>query len=339
MAGFWRTPGFWSVSPPTLAARLLGPIGAVYGAVTARRMARPGVEIGAPVICIGNFTAGGTGKTPTALHVAGRLIEMGARPGFLSRGHGGGLEGPVRVDPARHTAADVGDEPLLLARLAPTLVARDRLAGAKAAIAAGCDVVVMDDGLQNPALAKTLTIAVIDAGVGFGNGLTLPAGPLRAEVAAQAPFADAALLIGDGPTPTALVTCWGVKPLLRAHLAPDPAVAHGLKGRRVLALAGIGRPEKFLATLADCGAEVVDRHIVADHAPFAAGDLDAVAARAARAGLTVVTTEKDRARIGTSLPPTLARHLLVLPVALDPGADGDALDSLLRTALGPRFSA
>jgi tetraacyldisaccharide 4'-kinase len=333
MALLWRTPGFWWRSPPGLAARLLQPIGAIQGAITARRMARPGVSVAAPVVCVGNFTAGGTGKTPTALLIGQRLLARGLNPVFLSRGHGGRLAGPVRVDLEHHDAADVGDEPLLLAGLAPTVVAHDRVAGAAEAIAAGADVIVMDDGLQNPALAKTLRLAVIDAAVGFGNGLSLPAGPLRAPLKAQVAHADAALLIGDGPVPPALPPLWGNRPILRGRLIPGPDVAATLAGRRVIALAGIGRPGKFLDTLAACGASVIHAHIVPDHAPFAAADLAALAGMAAREQAWLVTTTKDRARMGRSTTPELAARLVVLPVTLELGDDLARLDALLEMAI------
>ncbi|MGU3542062.1 tetraacyldisaccharide 4'-kinase, partial [Methylobacterium sp. A52T] len=182
-----RPPAFWAAGPDHPAARALAPVGAVYGALAARRMDRPGARAGCPVLCLGNFTLGGAGKTPAALAVAGLVAELGAAPAFLSRGYGGRLAGPVRVDPAHHAAADVGDEPLLLARLVPAIVARDRPAGAALCRSLGADVVVMDDGLQNPSLAKDLSLAVVDGPAGLGNGLPFPAGPLRAPLARQWP--------------------------------------------------------------------------------------------------------------------------------------------------------
>src|SRR5208283_4813921 len=180
---------FWAARKPGALARLLQPVGALYGAVAARRMRRPGARVGAPVVCVGNFVAGGAGKTPTALELARLLISDGRRVAFLSRGYGGARRAePLQVDPTLHSAAIVGDEPLLLARVAPCWVGPDRVRSARMAVEAGADVLVLDDGLQNPALEKTLAFAVVDGEAGFGNGLCVPAGPLRAPLAAQAPM-------------------------------------------------------------------------------------------------------------------------------------------------------
>ena len=257
-----RAPAFWWTPGPGMIAWLLAPVGWIWGRVAARRMGLPGETLAAPVICIGNFVVGGAGKTPVALAVADLLRRGGRRPAFLSRGHGGSLgASPVAVEAAHHGAADIGDEPLLLARHAPTIVARDRVAGARAALSAGADVIVMDDGLQNPALAKRLTIAVVDAGVGVGNGLCLPAGPLRAPLNPQWALADAIVLVGDGAAgdQVARAAHDHGKTVFRARLAPDAAAAADLAGRKVLAFAGIGRPEKFFATLAEIGADIVAR--------------------------------------------------------------------------------
>jgi tetraacyldisaccharide 4'-kinase len=329
-------PDFWSEATPTLAARLLSPLGLLVGAVTARRMRRPGWRAPCPVICVGNLTVGGTGKTPTALAVAARLQAMGERPAFLTRGHGGaGHQRPLLVDLARHDASVTGDEARLLARCAPTVIAPDRAAGARLALDHGASVLVMDDGLQNPTLAKDLSLAVIDGGAGFGNGLVLPAGPLRASVAAQAPFVDAVLLIGEGAAGETAAAALRGKPVLRAGLAPDPGIAARLAGMKVLAMAGIGRPAKFGATLTACGAEIAATRFIGDHAPWSAAALAEIATTAAREGLSVVTTEKDRARIGEALPPALAARLIVLPVTLAPD-DEAAFTGLLREALSRR---
>ncbi len=253
-----RAPGFWWREDLAPAARWLAPVGAVYGALAARRMARSGEAAPCPVVCIGNFTLGGAGKTPTALAVAGCLRDLGRRPVFLSRGYGGRLPGPVQVDPATHGAAEVGDEPLLLARAAPAIVARDRVAGARACREAGADIVVMDDGLQNPSLVKDLAIAVFDGAVGLGNGRVFPAGPLRAPAAVQWGHVHAALVIGEG-APGARVLAEAKArglPALRGRLVPDPEAAGALRGRPVLAFAGIGRPEKFFATVREIGADL-----------------------------------------------------------------------------------
>jgi len=296
-----------------LAARALQPISLVYGALAARRMARPGERAAVPVVCIGNFVVGGAGKTPAAIAVASLLAAMGETVAFLSRGYGGaGGVTPIAVDPKRHAFAEVGDEPLLLARVAPCFVARDRLRAAQAAIAAGASVLVLDDGLQNPALAKDFSLAMIDGGFGFGNGLCLPAGPLRAPLAAQWPHVSMAVVV-DGPD-------WAAKawrpvegrPVAAARLAPDPVAAARLKDRNILAFAGIGRPEKFFSTLASLGARLAVTRGFPDHHPYAKRELDALFAEAAGKGLIVATTEKDFVR----LPGEYQRQAIVLPVVL-----------------------
>lgn len=328
-----RTPAFWWRQAPTLAARALAPLGSACGWLTLRRMARKGGQAGCKVICIGNFTAGGSGKTPVAIHVAKWLIARGHTPFFLSRGYGGRIVSPTRVDPAIHSAADVGDEPLLLARTAPVIVSPDRLAGAAMAVAAGASVLVMDDGMQNPDLSKDLTLAVIDAASGFGNGLVFPAGPLRAPVPGQLPFADAAILIGDGPVAEGVLPQLGDLPLIRAHLSVPTEITARLRGRKVIAMAGIGLPAKFEATLLGAGADVIERHFVADHAPYTADELVALAGRAEALGAFVATTEKDAVRIGEGMPPSLAQRLIVVPVTLAIAGGETMLDTLLYRVL------
>jgi tetraacyldisaccharide 4'-kinase len=332
-----KPPGFWWRADVTAAALALSPIGALYGRITAARMRRQGASPPCPLICIGNFTTGGSGKTPAAIHVAQRLMARGERPVFLTRGYGARVNAAMRVEPGRHGAGQAGDEPLLLARVAPTIVSPDRVAGARMAAEAGASVIIMDDGLQNPALSKSLSIAVIDAATGFGNGLCFPAGPLRAPVAAQQPFIAAALIIGDGEAGTraaaALGRNPGATPLLRGRLEPAPEAASRLAGRRVIAMAGIGLPAKFIATLEACGAEVAERHLVADHAPYGADELAALASRAATRGLMVATTEKDEARIGAAMPQALRERLIVVPVSLALTDGADVLEALLDEAL------
>ena len=230
-----RSPPFWwTATSPT--ATMLAPLGWLYGEIAGRRMARTGARASIPVICVGNLVAGGAGKTPTAIAIADLLRAMGRRPVFLTRGYGGRIRKPTLVDPLVHGAAETGDEPLLLAAHAPTIVSPDRVAGARLAATQG-DVIVMDDGLQNPSLGKDLRIAVVDAGAGVGNGRCIPAGPLRAPLSVQDKFIDMVLLVGKGGRPAGLSA-----PVLRARLVPDAAASSRLSGQPVLAFAGIGRP-------------------------------------------------------------------------------------------------
>lgn len=311
-----RTPAMWWHDQPSVLARLLRPLGMIYGAVTARRMNRPGAEPPCPVVCIGNLTAGGAGKTPVAVAMAGLLRARHHAPQVLSRGYGGSLAGPLVVNPVAHDALAVGDEPLIIARHVPVVVSRDRIAGAALAAARGASVIVMDDGLQNPALAKTVTFAVVDAATGFGNGLCVPAGPLRAPLAAQLPHVDAFILVGHGAAQASVMHIAGDRPVFSGQLVPDADVAKSLRGQRVLAFAGIGRPEKFFATLAAIGAKVVDKAAFADHRPYSAADLVDLAVRAQAGDARLVTTEKDAARLGADSE--LLPGLAVLPVSFVP---------------------
>jgi tetraacyldisaccharide 4'-kinase len=313
-----RAPAFWAKDG--LLPVLLTPLSWVWRLGGRFRDARR-IDSGVPVIAIGNLVAGGAGKTPLAIAVAQRLISRGRTPHIITRGHGGTTSGPLRVDPAVHDAATVGDEPLLLAAVAPTWVARDRAAGAAAAIAAGADVLVLDDAHQNHALAKALSLLAVDAGYGFGNGRVIPAGPLREPVAAGLARTDAAVLIGDGTVDL------GGMPALRGTLQPrDTALA----GRRVLAFAGIGRPEKFFATLRELGCDIAETHPFADHHPYTAAEIERLLARAAALDATPVTTAKDHVR----LPPPLRAAAAVLSVDLVL-ADMSALDALLDQVLAP----
>lgn len=319
-----RTPAFW-YRPPGLAAGLLTPLGALYGLAARRRMAGTVPHrAGAPVVCVGNLVAGGAGKTPVGLAVAAALAARGVAVQLLTRGHGGRERGPLRVDPARHAAADVGDEALLLAAAGPCWVARDRAAGADAAVAAGAQTVVMDDGFQNPGLFKDLSLVVADGAVGFGNGRLIPAGPLRERVAAGLRRADALVVLGEDRAGVAAQA--GGLPVLHARLEPSGDTA-GLRGRPVLAFAGIGRPEKFFATLESLGAALVERVPFADHHPYRPAEIRALLDRADALGALPVTTAKDAVR----LPPDLRARVRVLPVTVawrDPGALERLLDRL-----------
>jgi tetraacyldisaccharide 4'-kinase len=313
-----REPSFWW-HPPGTAARALAPVSAVYGAVAQARLLQRGVRVATPVVCVGNPTVGGAGKTPTALTVARILKEAGELPVFLTRGHGGTLAGPIEVDPAHQHAAQVGDEPLLLARVARTIVARARLAGAGRAAAAGASVIVMDDGFQNPSLHKDFSLLVVDGRRGIGNGRVIPGGPLRAPLAAQLACAHALLLVG-APSRAGSVVEEARRcdlPVLRAHLRPDPNLIAVLGRERVLAFAGIGDPEKFFATLADAGVAVAVTRSFPDHHRYTHAEARALCEEADREGLVLVTTEKDLVRLeGDEETAGLAAHAHALPVAL-----------------------
>ena len=262
-------------------------------------MLRPGTDAGIPVICVGNYHVGGAGKTPTVLALTGLLRELGETPVVLSRGYGGRLKGPVMVDRARHTAADGGDEPLMRARAVAGGAARDRLDGVALAKSQGATVIVMDDGFQNPRLLKDASLIVIDSERGLGNGEVFPAGPLRAPLQAQLARTDALVLIGDGraANEVAAELAKRNKPELRARLKPDAASLAQLSGKRVLAFAGIGDPERFFRTLRAGGVDVARTRPFADHHVFSREEIAALVADARREQLTLVTTEKDLARL------------------------------------------
>lgn len=321
-----RAPGFWSKPPSHPAALLLRPVALAYGALTASRMDRAGTRAPCPVICVGNFTLGGAGKTPTAIAIASMLTAMGKRPAFLSRGYGGGLPGPVLVEPGRHRFGEVGDEPLLLARHAPTVVARDRTAGALLCAEAGADVIVMDDGLQNPSLEKDFALAVVDAGSGIGNGLTFPAGPLRVPLARQWRHVQGIVLIGDGMPGEQVARAATERglPVHRARLVPEGA--DRFCGRRVLAFAGIGRPEKFFDSLRQVGAEVAATRAFPDHHAFAEAELVALVREAEKNDAVLVTTEKDLVR----LPSGFAKQVAIMPVSLRFDAEAAFVDGVRR---------
>ncbi len=300
-------------------ARLLAPLGWFYGASVAfkARRAKPD-DVGLPVICVGNLTAGGSGKTPIAIALAESLRAKGQRPYFLTRGYGGSERGPALASRG-HSAAVMGDEALLLARTAPTIVARDRAAGARLAREKGASVLVMDDGHQNFTLRKTLSLVVVDAETGFGNGFQIPAGPLREPVIQGLARADAVILVGDGSP-----DLQGFRGLvLRAHLKADGGA---FEGKPVFAFAGIGRPEKFVASLQDSGAIVTGSCFFADHHSYSGGD---VAQLKAIAGETpLVTTEKDFVR----LTPAEREGVRVLKIAAA-FDDTSAMDRLLDSTV------
>ena len=329
-----RAPGFWSSpkGPRDWRARLLSPLGALYARATARRLAAGArIDLPVPVICVGNINAGGTGKTPTVMAVVDRLRDAHHDPHIVSRGYGGTLEGPIEVIPARHRAGDVGDEPLLLSAFARTWVAQDRAAGAQAAVKAGATVVVLDDGFQNPSLAYDLSIVVVDAETGFGNGLCLPAGPLREPPHIGLARADLLLSIGsesaqttfaNTPLPTGL-------PHIRAQLAP---LQTGMDwtDTPLIAFAGLGRPEKNFDTLRTLGAMLLRTEALADHQPLSQAFLTRLEAQARATGAQLVTTEKDAVR----LPASFRAKVITLPVRLA-FEDAGTLDAALKALPSP----
>lgn len=293
-----REPAFW-YRPPSLMSRLLMPLGAVYGQVAAWRMHGSGFDAGIPVICVGNYHTGGAGKTPTVLALTKLLRELGETPIVLSRGYGGKWQGPVKVDPERHVAANVGDEPLMLALTVPVVIARDRVGGVALARSQGASVILMDDGFQNPAISKDASIIVIDGERGLGNACVFPAGPLRAPLPPQLARTDALIVIGDGTAAGAVAAAIAAKakPVLSARLKPDTASLARIAGKRVLAFAGIGDPKRFFRTLRGAGIDVAQERVFADHHAFSREEIEALIAEAARDGLALVTTEKDIARL------------------------------------------
>ena len=311
------SPRFWDNPPdrPGWQARALAPLAMLYAGATERRVARGGGRrAGVPVVCVGNVSVGGVGKTPTAIALVERLSGRGVRAHVVSRGHGGSLPGPIRVDPRRHDAAMVGDEPLLLAAFAPVWVSKNRAEGARAAEDAGAEAIVLDDGFQNPSVIKDLSVVVVDAERGFGNGRVLPAGPLREPAAAGLLRADLVLAIGEA------AACRRFRrdlrglnrgPVLSGRLEP---LKTGMDWRSfpVLAFAGIGHPEKFFRSLRGIGADVRHAEPLADHQPLPARLMRRLEADAASLGAQLVTTEKDAAR----LPESFRGKVLTLPVRL-----------------------
>ena len=317
-----KTPSFWYQAPGVLAS-LLAPAAGLFalgGALQCRLVRPQGAAV--PIICVGNLVAGGAGKTPVALALAALLTDR--KVAFLTRGYGGSIPGPVQVEAYRHRADQVGDEALLLARAATTWVAHDRVAGARAASDDGADIIIMDDGFQNPSLIKDFSVIVVDGASGFGNGRLVPAGPLRESVAAGFARADALVIVGEDKTGIAehLHLDFSV---ITARLAPTPE-ADFVAGKRVVAIAGIGRPEKFFTTLEEMGCTLAAHHAFADHHRYSLPEIMNICVEAVALDATVVTTEKDWVRL-----PTQAKAMVqTVPVTLE-WQDEDQVRALLAT--------
>ncbi|CAA2142359.1 tetraacyldisaccharide 4'-kinase [Hyphomicrobium sp. ghe19] len=335
-------PSWWYGPGSGWQTALLSPIGSIVGRIASRRIENANPYRSAlPVICAGNFTAGGSGKTPLALFIAKLVAEDDREPWFLSRGYGGSLEGPVRVSADLHTARDVGDEPLLLARAAPTVVSRDRRKGAEVieSMASKRAVIIMDDGLQNPALAKDLAIALVDAKRGVGNGLVIPAGPLRAPLDVQTALANLIVLTGsdDADDRSFVDRLKGMTraPIISAQTRAEDDNAK-FRGRRVHAFAGIANPDRFFATLASLGADIIARRAFADHHMFSEAEARDLIEAAERGNAALVTTEKDIARLSGASGARGALKERAETVAIKTSLEGGDLDvmrGLIRDAI------
>lgn len=334
-----KQPGFWYPTDgrPGWQARLLTPFAALAAAATARRVNRePEHAARVPVLCIGNINVGGTGKTPTVIALCQMLADLGHRTSVVSRGYGGEFDGPILVDPRAHEASDVGDEPLLISAFAPVIVAKDRAAGVRMAERDGCDIILLDDGFQSPAVRKDASIVVVDAARGFGNGLVMPAGPLREGVDAGMARADLLLSIGDTAAQARFDRTWGSKisvPRVSGHLE---VLEMGMPwaSLRVLAFAGIGHPDKFFDTLQTVGAEIIRAEALSDHQPLTPALLARLESDAKAAAAQLVTTEKDAVR----LPDTFRQKVLTLPVRLrfdDPAPVTALINRLLNSTDAP----
>ncbi len=292
-----KAPRFWARNAGGVMPALLSPLALLYGGASRlHRSLQRTQKVDVPVICIGNVVAGGAGKTPVAIAIARMFLAKGLRPHFLTRGYGGSLKGPVRVVLDVHKFAEVGDEALILAETAPTWVAKDRVAGAAAAATVGADVIIMDDGFQNPSLHKDFSILVLDADYGVGNGRLLPAGPLREPLEAALARTDAVVLVGKDDESREFNRLIISKPVYKAMLVPG-SKSEQLSGERVVAFAGIGRPEKFFTSLKQAGCTLIQNFSYPDHHVYNADEIMCMVERATAADAALVTTRKDYVRL------------------------------------------
>jgi tetraacyldisaccharide 4'-kinase len=321
-----QAPDFWYENPNESIAFVLRPLGWIYALVgRIRHMLSTPFRASVPVICVGNLTAGGTGKTPLAIAIGERLKARGLKVAFLSRGYGADVPGAMVVEATQDRAEDVGDEPLLLAQHAMTVVSPDRPAGARLAVSRGAQVIIMDDGFQNPSLSKDLSFIVVDAAKGFGNGCVIPAGPLRETVDDGLKRASGVILMGTGTAayPTS-------KPVLRATLVPISGEAERLKDKTFVAFAGIGLPQKFYDTAIACGAILKASKDFPDHHVFSHDDLAILKDMAKAQQARLLTTEKDWLR----LPPAMRPEVDVLKVSAEFDTDSNAqLETFINACL------
>ncbi len=337
-----ETPSWWYMREPTSMAKALKPISWLWGTIAASRMSiKSRHHSNLPVLCLGNFTMGGAGKTPAAIHTANILTSLGEKPAFLTRGYGGRISGPYRVDPERDTAHQVGDEALLLARHAPTFVARNRVAGAKMIEQSDATIIIMDDGFQNNSLHKDLSLVVVDGDVGIGNGMTVPSGPLRAPFDNQLTFCDAIIIISkdgeDNENIRTLRQSFG-GPVIYADIVPDDDVSW-LQTSRIIAFAGIGRPEKFFQTVRGCTQNLIDCIPFPDHHRFTEDNARELLGRAFGEDAILLTTEKDWVRLADDKPAIseLRESARTLPIRLQFEKEGQLLlEKLVDVALSTR---
>jgi tetraacyldisaccharide 4'-kinase len=327
---FWWKKADWR-------AGLLSPFSVAYAALARRNLLNASREkVAAPVLCVGNLTVGGAGKTPVAIALAVEARETGLKPGFLSRGHGGSHSAPHLVDLAHDRARHVGDEPLLLARHAPVVVTRNRAAGARLLIEKGCDFLILDDGFQSARIHFDYALIVVDARRGIGNGHIIPGGPLRARLVDQMPYADAVLTVGEGSGADHVVrmAARAGKPVFSAR--QRPLAGSGIAGRRVLAFAGIGDPVKFFRTVEDAGGEIALKRAFPDHHFYAPDELADLVGTAEKRGLELATTAKDAARIfdGTAATKDFLEnlHVVEIDMVFDP-------DTIPRQIIGATLEA
>ncbi|MEM7461428.1 MAG: tetraacyldisaccharide 4'-kinase [Pseudomonadota bacterium] len=332
-----EAPPFWWKRPGPLAF-LLSPIGFLWGRATAVRMSLPpDASVSVPVLCIGNFIAGGAGKTPTAIAFGKSAAARKIPFGFLSRGYGGQYKGPTVVNLKKHHAADVGDEPLLLAKHGKTVVSADRYAGASMLVAEGCKLIIMDDGFQNPSIAKDFSLVVVDAKRGTGNGFSIPAGPMRAPLAAQLAYADAVLVIGDSRAGDQIIRQVARRGKLLHTARIVPKAIRKWKGKKFFAFAGIADPDKFFISLKKAGSIVEVRRSFPDHHAYTDEEANDLVREAQSRELQLVTTSKDMARLaGVGEPQDqLISETIVFDVELefdDPRATDLVLDATLSAA-------